>query len=62
MAAPVAGTSQLHLNLRVRVAGTSTRCKLEVPAACTLRKLKDVVAAQLGISDVNVSLNKKVRI
>lgn len=61
MAAVVSGAKQLHLKLRVRVADASTRCKVEVPAACTLRELKAVVAAHLGISDVNVSLNKKVR-
>lgn len=52
-----------RLRLRLRVADTSQRCKVDVPAACTLQQLQSALRVELPTldADFDVSLNKKVR-
>ncbi len=60
MASAVPGAEAKRVKLRIRVADSSMRCKVDVSGACTLRQLKATIGAELGISVVEVSLNKQV--
>ena len=59
MSAPAA---EKRLRLRLRVADSPVRAKVDVPASCTVNELKAAVRAQLPAldGDLGVSLNKKV--